>query len=101
MPSRVTTLLNEGLKALLFSELCNWPKNESRDYSHKTTIILDGYSQWHCYSCLGMTKYLVNSLKKFSESKLDIFMSCKGCSQSLMPVAAIKNGASIEAKAIK
>ena len=34
------------------------------------------------------------------KNKCNIFMSCKECSQSVMPVAAMKKGASIGAKAI-
>lgn len=81
-------------------------KDLSTDEASKIAIICDGCSKWHCYSCLGLTKYMFDAVKRFSESgkddkhKCNVFISCKSCMQSVMPVAAIKKGSSIETKSI-
>lgn len=63
-------------------------------------IACDACNFWFCYSCLGITKELFDAVQKFTgeHDAAHIFISCKTCMMTLMPVAAIKKGASIEAK---
>ena len=66
-------------------------------------IACDSCDLWLCYDCLSIPKYLFEAISKFGKEGGDmshLFISCKTCMVSVMPISAIKKGISVDAKVI-
>lgn len=78
-------------------------KGCKKKLSDEIAIACDACNSWQCYLCLNIPKYLFDAITKFTKEDGDlahIFISCKKCMVSVMPVAAIKKGVSIDTKVL-
>ncbi len=67
--------------------------------NRKIAIHCDAGNHWFCYSCIDMSKRLFESIKAEKETPM-LLVSCKVCTSSSFPMAALKNSSATEFKRI-
>lgn len=84
-------------------KLCKCSNECKKKVTDSNGLACDACNSWQTYSCLGVPEYLFNAMDRFIKEGGDsahIFISCKKCMVSVMPVAAIKKGVSSESKVL-